>query len=198
MKTKLRIVIAENERDMREFIREALERLGHEVVGDCVTGRELMATAQKTTPDLILADIRMPDTDGIEAARAINRERPVPVILITAYHDEETLARAGGDHVVGYLLKPVSEPELKTAITLAMTRFERAQAMSKEAADLRQALEDRKLVERAKGIVMKRLHTDEDDAFRRMRKQASHQNAKLHEVCKGILAAEEVFHSLES
>jgi len=79
-----------------------------------------------------------------------------------------------------------------------MTRFERAQALSKEAADLRQALEDRKLVERAKGIVMKRLHTDEDDAFRRMRKQASHQNAKLHEVCKGILAAEEVFHSLEN
>src|SRR4029078_12826468 len=104
MKTKLRILIAENERDMREFIREALERLGHEVVGVCVTGRDLITTAQKTTPDLILADVRMPETDGIEPARVINRERPVPVILITAYHDDETLARAGDDYVVGYLL----------------------------------------------------------------------------------------------
>ena len=96
------------------------------------------------------------------------------------------------------MLKPVSEPELKTAIALAMSRFEHLQTVTKEAADLRQALEDRKLVERAKGIVMKRLRTDEDDAFRRIRKLASNQNVRLNEICRNVLAAEDVFHNLES
>jgi len=198
MKTKLRIVVAEDERDMREFVQESLERLGHHVVGACLTGKELIAMAQTTTPDLVLADIRMPEMDGIEAVRALNRHRPVPVILITAHHDQETLARANSEYIVGYLIKPISEPELKTAIILAMTRFEHMQGLVKESTELRQALEERKLVERAKGVVMKRLRTDEDDAFRRMRKMASNQNTKLHEVCRGILSAEEGFHNLEA
>jgi response regulator NasT len=198
MKTKLRIVVAEDERDMREFVQESLERLGHQVVATCLTGKELIAAAQTTTPDLVVADIRMPEMDGIEAVRTLNRQRPLPVILITAHHDQETLARANSEFIVGYLIKPISEPELKAAIALAMSRFEHMQSLVKESNELRQALEDRKLVERAKGIVMKRLRTDEDDAFRRMRKLASNQNAKLHEVCRGILSAEEVFHSLEN
>ena len=112
-------------------------------------------------------------------------------------HDAETLMRVGADHIMGYLIKPISEADLKAAIALAIVRFQHFLALSREASDLRQALEDRKVIEKAKGVVMKRLHTEEEEAFRRLRKFASDQNLKLVEVGRRIIAAEEIFHELE-
>jgi len=197
MKKALRIAVADDERDVREYLQEALPRLGYEVAGVAETGRELTEKVRATRPDLVIADIKMPDMDGIEASMAFNKDQQIPVILVSAYHDAETLTRIGADHIMGYLVKPISEPDLKTAITLAMARFQHFQMLAKEASDLRQALEDRKLVEKAKGIVMKRLNVGEEEAFRRMRKHASDHNLKLAEVSRRIITAEEVFHELE-
>jgi len=193
----LRIAIADDDRDIREYLHEVLPRLGHEVVSVAESGKQLVAQVQATQPDLIVTDIKMPDLDGIEVAAQVNRQRPVPVILVSAHHDAELLSRSQNEHIMNYLVKPVSEPDLKTAIVLAMTRFKHYVALSKEAADLRQALEDRKVIERAKGSIMKRLRVDEDEAFRRLRKFASDHNQKLVEVGGRINAAEDIFHQLE-
>ena len=193
----LRIALADDEPEIRDYLKEALPRLGHQVVGVASTGRQLADLIRTTAPDLVITDIKMSDMDGIEASMEVNRHKQVPVILISAHHDAETLTRVGADHIMGYLIKPVSEPELKAAIALAMTRFQHYMALVKESADLRQALEDRKIIEKAKGIVMRRLRVDEDEAFRRLRKHASDQNQKLAEIGRRVIAAEEIFHDLE-
>jgi response regulator NasT len=188
---KLRAAFADDEPDTREYFQIALARLGHEVVAAAESGRQLVALCKATHPDLILTDIKMPDMDGIEASEAINRDHPVPVILVSAHHDAELIVRAGADHIMAYLIKPVKEADLETAIYLAVLRFEHFQKVSKEAASLRQALEDRKLIERAKGILMKRARLDEAEAFRRLQKLASDKNRKLVEIAQMILTTEE-------
>jgi response regulator NasT len=193
----LRIAVADDEPDTRQFFQEVLTHLGHEVVAVVDTGRQLVERCRATRPDLVITDIRMPDMDGIEAAAAVNRERQVPVILVTAHHDGDSLARSGVGYVMGYLSKPIKPVDLQAAITLAVLRFDQFQELSREAASLRQALEDRKLIERAKGIVMKRLRVDEEDAFRRLRKLASDHNTKLVEVAHQAVSADEVFQQLE-
>jgi response regulator NasT len=196
MSRPLRIAVAEDERSMREYLRELLPRLGHEVVA-VEGGRQLVELCRTSPPDLILTDIRMADMDGLEAAAEVNREHSVPVVLISAYHDEALRARARQEYVMAYLVKPVKQADLETALDLAMLRFEFFQAVRREAADLRQALEDRKLIERAKGTVMRRLGVDEPEAFRRLRKVSADQNRKLVEVARTVLAAEEAFQALE-
>ena len=144
-------------------------------------------------PDLVITDIKMPDMDGIDAAAQIYRDGPIPVILVSAYHDAELIRRAEADHILAYLVKPIKQADLEPAIALAMRRFEQFQALRKEAADLRQALEDRKVIEQAKGILMKKAGLDEHEAFRRLQKLASDKNRKLVEIAQMILTAEEAF-----
>jgi response regulator NasT len=189
----LRVAVADDERDTLEFFQEALPRLGHEVVATALTGRELIEKAKATRPDLIITDIMMPDLDGIQAVEQLERERPVPAILVSAHNDAELIVRAGTENVMAYLLKPVREADLNTAIYLAVLRFEHFQKLVKEAANLRQAMEDRKLIERAKGLLMKRGRLDEPEAFRRLQKLASDKNKRLVEVAQIILLAEEAF-----
>ena len=193
----LRIAVADDEPDVRQFFLELLPRLGHEVVAVAESGRRLVEACRATRPDLVITDIKMPDLDGIDAAAEVNREGPVPVILVTAHHDTHLLARAGAEHIMAYLSKPAKPVDLQAAISLAMLRFGHFQALRAEAASLRQALEDRKVVERAKGVVMKRLRADEPEAFRRLRTLASDTNRKLAEVAQTVLSADEVFQALE-
>jgi response regulator NasT len=193
----LRIAVADDERDTRQFLQEVLAHLGHEVVAVADSGRELVRQCRSATPDLVITDIKMPDMDGIEAAAEVSRDRQVPVVLITAHHDDGLLARAGAGHIMAYLIKPVKPTDLQAAVALAVLRFEQLQQLRKEAADLQQALEDRKVVERAKGVVMKRLRLDEQETFRRLRKLASDGNRKVIEVSRSVLAADEVFQALE-
>jgi response regulator NasT len=194
----VRIAVADDDRDIREYLVEVLPRLGHEVVASASNGRELVEQVRRTRPDLVITDIKMPETDGIELATQINRERQVPVILLSAHHDNEMVRRAAADHIMAYLIKPVNEADLKTAIPIALLRFRHFQTLSEEAATLRQSLEDRKLIEKAKGILMRRLRIDEEDAFRRLRMLASSQNRKLVEVGREVASAEEVFRQLEA
>jgi response regulator NasT len=191
MNRSLRIAIADDEPDVQEYYRTILPLLGHVVVVLADTGRELVDRCRQQRPDLVITDIKMPDMDGIEAAAILYRERPVPVILVSAYHDAEYIARAEEDHVLAYLVKPIKQASLETAIAIAWSRFEQFQALGKEASDLKQALEDRKLIERAKSILMKNAKLDEPAAFRKMQKLASDKNRKLVEIARSLVTAEE-------
>jgi AmiR/NasT family two-component response regulator len=194
MKHRLRIAVAEDEPDMREYLEKTLPLLGHQVVAAARTGRELVEQCRTALPDLVITDIKMPVMDGIDAAREIFAQRPIPVILISAYHDAELIARAEADHILAYLVKPIKEADLEPAIVLAVRRFSQFQMLQKEADDLRQALEDRKVIERAKGVLMKRASVDEETAFRRLQKLATDRRCKLAEMGRLILAVEEVSH----
>ncbi len=193
----LRIAVADDERDTRQLFEELLPRLGHTAVVVAENGQELVERCRSTRPDLVITDIKMPDLDGIEAAAAVNREQLVPVILVTGHHDTQLVARAGAEHIMAYLIKPVKPVELEATIRLAMVRFGHFQELRAEAASLRQALEDRRCIEQAKGVVMKRLRLDEPQAYRRLRKLASDNNRKLAEVAQRVLAADEIFQALE-
>jgi response regulator NasT len=190
MTTSLRIAVADDEPDMRTYFQKCLPRLGHQVVAVCSNGRELVEQVRITQPDLVITDIKMPDMDGIEAATQLYQEYPVPVILVSAHHEPELIERAEADHIMAYLVKPIKQSDLEPAIALAMRRFSQFQELRQQAADLRQALEDRKVIERAKGILMKRACLDELDAFRRLQKLASEESRKLIDIAHMILIAE--------
>jgi response regulator NasT len=193
MNTHLRISVADDESDMRDYFEKMLPRLGHRVVSAAETGRELVEHCRTLKPDLVITDIKMPDMDGIAAANAIYREMPLPVILVSAYYDQELVERAEADHILAYLVKPIEQKDLAPAIAIAWARFQQFRALQQEAADLKQALEDRKLVERAKGILMRRANLGEQEAFTRMQQLSRDQNRKLVEIARSILVAEQAF-----
>jgi response regulator NasT len=197
MTRRLRIAVADDEPDMREYFLDTLPDLGHEVVAVACNGRELIEQCGTSHPDLVITDIKMPDMDGIEAAREICRTRPLPIILVSAYHDAELIERAEQDHILAYLVKPIKQADLEPAIAIAIRRHEQFCALAREASDLRQALEDRKIIERAKGILMRKANLDEQSAFRRLQKLASGKNRKLIDVAQAIVTAEEAFADLE-
>jgi response regulator NasT len=197
MTPKLKVAVADDEPDMRDFFEKFIPRLGHELVAVAADGAQLVEHCRRARPDLVIADVKMPGLDGLDAVEAIQREAPVSVVLVTAHSDPEFVERAQAVGVQAYLVKPVTEKDLGPAIALARRQFEQAQALRKESADLRQALEDRKAIERAKGVVVKRLGVPEEEAFRKLRKFASDRNRKLVEVAQGVLHSEEVFHALE-
>lgn len=193
MTRSLRIAVAEDDPNLLAYYRDTLSRLGHVVAATARTGTELIEQCRLIQPELILTDIHMPDMDGIEAAGRIAQENPIPVILISGYYDAEYIRRAQENHVLAYLIKPVQDADLATAIAIAFGRFEEFQALRREAADLRQALADRKVIEQAKGVLMKRTGLDEQGALRRMRKLAMDQNLKLVNIAQMILTAEQAF-----
>jgi response regulator NasT len=193
MNRHLRIVVADDELDMRDYLQTILPCFGHTVVAVAETGRELVEKCRQTRPDLIITDIKMPDMDGIDAAKMIYSDNPIPVILVSAYHDEELFGRAEEDHILAFLVKPIKQADLEPAIAIATRRFEQFQTLRREAADLRQALQDRKVIEKAKGLLMKRASLDEHEAFRRLQKMASERNRKLADIANMIITADEAF-----
>ncbi|MDA1048941.1 MAG: response regulator [Planctomycetota bacterium] len=193
MEPRLRIAVADDEPDMREYFEKILPRLGHEVVSIAETGRQLVEHCAALNPDLVITDIKMPDMDGIEAATAIYQKQAVPVILVSAFHNRELIERAESNHIMAYLVKPIKQADLEPAIGLACKRFEQFEALRRETADLRQALEDRKIVERAKGILMQRTGLDEQSAFKRLQRLASDKNLRMAEISRTILLADEAF-----
>jgi two-component system, response regulator PdtaR len=196
--TGLRVAVADDERDMRQFFQELLPVMGHHVVAIAETGRQLAESCRNLALDLVVTDIKMPDMDGIEAAAAINNcDRQIPFVLVSAYTEGALLARSGAEYIMSYLVKPVKPADLQAAITLAVLRFEQYQRVRSEAASLRQSLEDRKTIEQSKGIVMHRLRIGETEAYQRMRRLSSNHNWKLIEVAHRLLEAEKMFKALE-
>jgi two-component system, response regulator PdtaR len=191
MTQALRIAVADDEPRMLQFFEKALKQLGHEVVAKAENGRELVEQCRALHPDLVITDIKMPDMDGLQAAMQIAAEKAIPVILVSAYHDPAYVQAALHDHVMAYLVKPIKKDDLEPAIGLAMQRFKEFQALQQQADDLRQALADRKVIERAKGILMKRAGLPEEDAFHRLQLLSSQKNMKMVEIAEMIVTAEE-------
>jgi response regulator NasT len=188
----LRILIADDESIRLLSLRAQLAALGHRVVAEASTGEEAVILAASTQPDLAILDIKMPRMDGIEAAERITQARPIPIILLTAYSEAQLVERAAQANISAYLMKPVSEEDLLPALTLALTRFKQFQALRREVVDLREALEARKVIEKAKGILMRRLDLTEDEAFRRLLRQSQEGNRKLAQVAEAIVVADQI------
>lgn len=198
MNRSLRIIVADSQRDMGEFFHGSLPRLGHQLLNVVGTGNELIQSCKERRPDLVIADAAMPDMESVEAVQTICRETPLPVILMTAPHDGQAVRRAHLVPIVACLSKPITRESLDTAIHLAMIRFEEMQTLRHEVDTLRRTLEDRKIIERAKGIVMRRLGVDEDQAYRRMTDLSNRTNSKLAELSRHVLQCDELFQKLAS
>jgi len=168
-----------------------LTNLGYLVVGEAGDGRSVVNMARELRPDLVIMDIKMPDMDGIEAARILTQEEIAPVIFLTAYSQKELVDQAKEAGVVAYLVKPFRESDLAPAIEIALARFEQFKALKKEVADLKEALETRKLVERAKGILMDTQGLSEAEAFRRIQKLSMDTRKPMKEVAEAIILAYE-------
>src|SRR5215813_8409972 len=166
----MRILIAEDETIIRLDLRDLLERAGHEVAGEARDGEEAVALATELEPDLAIMDVKMPKLDGIEAARRILERRPIPIVMLTAYGQDELVSRAVEAGVFGYLVKPFREQDLLPAIHTARARHEELAAVREEAESLADALAARKSIERAKGLLMEKEGLTEEEAFARLRK----------------------------
>jgi len=188
---KVRIIIADDEPIIRMDLKEMLTNLGYLVVGEAGDGRSVVNMARELRPDLVIMDIKMPDMDGIEAARILTQEEIAPVIFLTAYSQKELVDQAKEAGVVAYLVKPFRESDLAPAIEIALARFEQFKALKKEVADLKEALETRKLVERAKGILMDTQGLSEAEAFRRIQKLSMDTRKPMKEVAEAIILAYE-------
>lgn len=189
----LRVLIADDESIRLLSLAAQLAALGHRVVAEATQGDEAVRLAAEHRPDLAILDIKMPVMDGIEAAERITQAQPIPIILVTAYSEAQLVERAARANIAAYLMKPVAEDDLLPAITLALARFREFESLRREVADLRDALDARKVVEKAKGILMRRLSLTEDEAFRRLQKQSQDTNRKLAEVAEAVVTADRMF-----
>ena len=184
---KRRVVIADDESIIRLDLGEMLTNLGYEVVGEASDGAVALDLAQRLRPDLVIMDIKMPGMDGIAAARELTNGRIAPVLLLTAYSEQQLVAQAREAGVVAYLVKPFREAELLPSIEIALARFAEFQAVEQEVHSLREALETRKIVEQAKGILMESHGLKESEAFHRIRKASMDTRKSMREIAEAIL-----------
>ncbi len=189
---RTRIIIADDESLIRMDLREMLTNLGYLVVGEVGDGRSAVNLARELRPDIVIMDIKMPDMDGIEAARILTEERVAPVLLLSAYSQQDLVTRAREAGVAGYLVKPFRESDLTPAIEVALARFSEFRALEREVGNLSEALETRKLVERAKGILMDTQGLSEEEAFRRIQKMSMNNRKPMKAVAEAIILAHQV------
>jgi two-component system, response regulator PdtaR len=184
----LRILVAEDETIIRLDLRALLESAGFEVCAEARDGVEAVELARSAEPDLAVLDVKMPRLDGIEAARRILDERPIPIVMLTAYGQDELVSRAVEAGVFGYLVKPFRETDLLPAIRTATARHEELTALREEAESLAEALAARKSIERAKGLLMAKEGLSEHDAFARLRKASQVSGRPLRVVAEALIA----------
>jgi two-component system, response regulator PdtaR len=184
----VRILIAEDETIIRLDLKQLLERAGYEVVAEAKDGEEAVALARSEEPELAILDVKMPQLDGIEAARRILEERPIPIVMLTAYGQQELVARAVEAGVFGYLVKPFREQDLLPAIAAARARHEELQALRAEAESLADALAARKVIEQAKGLLMEKEQLSEQEAFARLRKASQASARPLKAIAEAVIA----------
>lgn len=192
MADAMRILIVDDEPVIRMGLKTMLEEHGYQVVGEAGDGEQAVTLAAKTSPDLIFMDIKMPGLDGIAAASTIMTRSPKPIILLTAWSERDLVQRAQEAGVLAYLVKPVREAELIPAIEVAMARFQELRALQSEVGTLKETLETRKYVERAKGVLMKREGIDEQEAFLRIQRQSRNTRTPMRDIAKAILVSEEL------
>jgi two-component system, response regulator PdtaR len=184
----MRILVAEDETIIRLDLREILERAGYEVCAEARDGEEAVELALSEKPDLAILDVKMPRLDGIDAARRILADRPIPIVILTAYGQDELVSRAVEAGVFGYLVKPFRETDLLPAIQAARARHAELQTLRDEAESLAEALATRKIVERAKGVLMAREGLTEEEAFARLRRASQVSGRPMRVVAEALIA----------
>lgn len=189
---KLRIVIADDESIIRLDLKETLQRMGHQVVAEAGDGRTAVELVRQHRPDLVILDVKMPEQDGVDAAKEIANDRLAPVLLLTAYSQQDLVRRAMDAGVFAYVVKPFTESDLLPAMGVAIARFREFSTIAEEASNLSQALETRKLVDRAKGILMDKNGLREQDAFRRIQQQSMNSRKSMREIAEAIIIASEI------
>lgn len=188
---RTRVIIADDESVIRADLREMLSNLNYLVVGEVGDGRSAVNLARELKPDVVIMDIKMPDMDGIEAARLMTQEKIAPVLLLTAYAQRDLVDRAKEAGVVGYLVKPFREQEIIPAIEIALARFSEFRELEKEVGDLNETLETRKVVDRAKGILMDTQGLTEQEAFRKIQKMSMNTRKPMKEIAQAIVLAQD-------
>jgi AmiR/NasT family two-component response regulator len=183
----MRILIAEDETIIRLDLRTLLEAKGFEVVGEARDGNEAVELARELEPDIAIMDVRMPELDGIEAARTMLAERPIPIVMLTAYGHEDLVKRAAEVGVFGYLVKPFREQDVLPAIQTARARFAELREVREEVDTLADALAARKAIERAKGILMEKERLTEDAAFARLRKASQVSGRPMKVIADAVI-----------
>ncbi len=184
-----RVLIAEDNSKTRLFLKNQLELLGYEVVAAVSNGQAAVDLVSDLNPNLVIMDVKMPEMDGIDAARAITAKGPTPIILITGLSSDDVASKAIEAGVFAYLVKPVTKKQLEPAIKLAMARYNEFRSLKAEVVDLKDAIETRKLVERAKGILMKRCNISEEEAFKLLQAHSQKENKKMREIADNIISA---------
>lgn len=185
-------VIADDNAASRRSVKGHLELMGYTIVGEGKTGAETVELFKKHSPDIVVMDIVMPEMSGIEAAAVITNITPVPIILVTGSDLNSLSNEAVEAGVFGYLIKPVSGRQLEAAITLALVRFEEFKTMKEEVLGLRDAVESRKFIERAKGILMKRCSIGEQEAFKMLQSHSQRENRKMRDIANMIIEADKL------
>ena len=183
----MRILIAEDETIIRLDLKQLLERAGYDVVAEAKDGEEAVALARSEEPELAILDVKMPKLDGIEAARRMLEERPIPIVMLTAYGQQELVSRAVEAGVFGYLVKPFREQDLLPAIAAARARHEELQALRVEAESLADALAARKVIEQANGLLMEKEQLSEQEAFARLRKASQASGRPLKAIAEAVV-----------
>ncbi|MFN3652932.1 MAG: ANTAR domain-containing response regulator [Armatimonadota bacterium] len=189
---KLRIVIADDESIIRLDLKETLQRMGHQVVAEAGDGRTAVDLVRQHRPDLAILDVKMPELDGIDAAKEISGEKLAPVLLLTAYSQQDLVERAMHAGVFGYVVKPFTESDLLPAMNVSIARFREFREIAEQADSLASALETRKLVDRAKGLLMDRHGLRENEAFRRIQQQSMNTRKSMREIAEAIIIASEL------
>jgi response regulator NasT len=188
----LRIVIADDEPIIRLDLRKTLENMGHQVVGEAGDGGKAVEMARDLKPDIVILDIKMPEMDGIDAAKVITTEGIAPVLLLTAYSQKDLVDRAKDAGVFAYLVKPFKEADLLPAMEIAISRYEEFIELENEVSDLENKLDTRKAVDRAKGILMDQYGLKEQEAFRRIQVQSMNTRKSMREIAEAIIIAHSV------
>jgi len=190
--SKLKVLIADDEPIILLDLKQMLENLGYEVVAEATDGQQAVDLARETQPDVCILDVKMPVMDGIEAVTIITEENIAPAILLTAYSDKELVDRAKAAGVFAYLVKPFKPSDLPPSIEVARSRFEQNLQLTKEVGTLQERLEARKLVDRAKGILMDEHKLSEGEAYRRIQVQSMNLRKTMREVAEAIILAKSI------
>jgi response regulator NasT len=173
---------------LRQSLREHLEdQCGHQVVGEGATGTDMIRTVLEEEPDVVIFDVALPCCNGLEALRQIYKERPVAAVALAGERDQDLVRRSLNEYYLTYLLKPVEPHHLEPAIDVARSRFDLFSQLSAENASLRQTLQNRKVIERAKGVLMKRYNWSEADAFRRLQRGAMNRRTTMVRLAQTVL-----------
>ena len=189
---QLRIVLVEDDETVRMWLKETLEKMGHQIIGEAATGNDMVRTVLDKEPDVVVFDIHLPQQTGLSALRQIYQERIVAAVAITADRDQDLVRQALEEHVLAYLVKPIEAHQLGPALLVAWARFEELRQLASENDSLKQNLQNRKTIERAKGVLMKRHRWSEQEAFRRLQRGAMNRRTTMVELAQDILNGVEV------